>query len=286
MNHTQLLERCREILRVPILHTQVISKGMEQTVLSVTTASQQFIAKASQQKETIFREVMACTLLNKKIPLPQIVFADEEMLIENFIEGEDLDTLSLSDEEQQRTYIDAGRILYSIHQQSAEGFGVIMTNGKGKHNNLKNFSFYNERNLARLRKKYLSGSEIKRFERYVEKNDHYFNNTQSVLLHYDFVDSNIRYNNQQISGIIDFGDLSGGCPALDFAWIYIYYYGNKKWDYILQGYNEPIDIEETRFFAACNLIYFILNDGDPKKVQHKLDMLNEIVQYKSFFGLF
>jgi len=249
-----LKELVASILQEAVTEYKDSSKGAEQKVSIITvTSGKQFVVKQPHKNEMLFREVMACTVLKNKIPLPSIIYSNDALLIETFIAGNDLSELKLSASEEEKVYARLGEILAVIHSQPTEGYGNIMLNGKGKHDNLKSFSLYGEHTLNKLRKAYLSSGELQRLRQFMESQFHYFNNTQSVLLHYDFIDPNIRVNNGEVSGIIDFGDLSAGCPALDFAWIYIHYYNKKAFDYILKGYAGNIDMDEVRFLQPATL---------------------------------
>ena len=271
-----------------IVASKDVSKGIEQQVTIIETAYDKYVLKLPKKKEMNFREVMACRLLKNKVLVPEIVAYTEDFVIETYIPGNDLNEKQLNKIDAEKVYIEVGNILAIIHSHSAKGYGIIMPNQIGEYNNIKSFSLYNDTNLKMLQKYYLSSSEIKKVVAFVENKQYYFDNKQSVLLHYDFIDTNLRIDNKKITGVIDFGDLSAGCPALDFAWIYIYHYGTINFDLIMKGYENKIDIDEVKFFVVCNLIWFITYEDKRNKfeVQKKINMLNDIVNYKSSFNFF
>ncbi|MBS1579238.1 MAG: phosphotransferase [Bacteroidetes bacterium] len=287
MTENNIKEIIVQQLNEQVNHIKDCSKGVEQKVfIATTTTNKKYVIKHPQKNEMIFREVFACNMLKNKIPVPEIIHSTNEYVIESYINGNDLNEITLTETEEEKIYTQLGEILAIIHSHKTEAYGAIMPNGKGKHSNLKNFSLYNEHTLNKLRKAYLSSGETKQLQIFFEKNEHYFNNTTSVLLHYDFIDSNIRINNNSVSGIIDFGDLAAGCSALDFAWIYIHHYNKKAFNYILKGYAKEVDINEIKFFAACNLVWFITYEKTKNVALQKLNMLNNIVGFKSSFKLF
>ncbi len=276
----------KNVINEKIISCKDVSKGVEQQVTIIETVSEKYIFKLPKKKEMNFREVMACNLLKNKIPVPEIIAYTDDFVIEKYIPGNDLNEIKLDKINAEKVYNEVGNILAVIHSHPTNGYGIIMPNETGKHTDLKSFSLYNEINLKRLQNAYLSSGEIKKVIAFIENKQFYFDNKQSVLLHYDFVDTNLRINNKKISGVIDFGDLSAGCPALDFAWIFIYHYGTPNFDWIVKGYENRIDIDEIKFFVVCNLIWFITYEDKRNKlaVQKKLNMLNDIVNYKSSFS--
>ena len=79
---------------------------------------------------------------------------------------------------------------------------------------------------------------------------------ESVLLHFDLQDTNVLVEGGELTGLIDFGDLSCGPRAYDLAKLYAETEGGEEFSHFLSGYGEA-DPAAVRYFALLHLLYQI-----------------------------
>ena len=132
-----------------------------------------------------------------------------------------------------------------------------------------------------IQKDMVANEEIKKVKLYFKLNDFFFNNNDSVLLHFDYTDSHIKVKNGKVKGIIDFGDLSSGPNSYDLGMSYIQYYGTEKFIYFMEGYGD-FDLKEIEFYASVILINKIIKQHYKKRIkslEKKLKLLKKIIEY-------
>jgi len=281
MNNGKIIELFENSLKETVTKIDDKSKGADQIVKIIETALEKYIIKFPKKKIVNFREIYACEKLEGKVPVPKIVFKTEDFLIEEYLDGGDLDELKLSDSGTKKVYFQLGGFLKEIHKVKTKGFGFIGFDGNGEFKNLRkrayqgfeeNFRYFKEEKLLTL-------TEIEKAKKYFENNGFYLNSNESVLLHFDYEDWNIRVKNNIIIGILDFGDLSAGPRAYDLARPFISYYGTKKFDYFIRGYGE-IDLKEVEFYAAVRLVWMIAHHHyikNKKDVEKKLKIFRKLI---------
>ena len=280
MNNKEIREIFKNNLKVKAISIKDISKGVDQKVKIVSTDKGKFIFKFPKRQVFNFREFFACKKLIGKIPVPKIILKRRSFIIESFLEGTDLDEVKLSGREDKIIYSQLGLFLKKIHTIKMKGFGDVGFNGKGEFKTLREAVSPEIRNyLKRIKtSKLFSKEEVDKLENYLRKKDHLLDSKQSVLLHIDYEESNIKVKNGKVSGILDFGDLASGPKALDFARPFVSYYKNKKFDYFVKGYGK-INLKEVEFYGVLFLLWKILypHPRNQKGMKKRLRNLGEIL---------
>lgn len=121
-------EIIKEKLRQTVLSKDLIVKGYDQDVWIVQTDKEKIVVKIPREDpQKIQNEVFGIAHALSKMPVPQVLYYDDSILIEEYIEGEDLSDckqvpLSL--------YEQAGKYLKQFHSVTLEGYGPIR-GGKG-----------------------------------------------------------------------------------------------------------------------------------------------------------
>jgi Ser/Thr protein kinase RdoA (MazF antagonist) len=244
-------------LREEVLRISDSSRGNEQQVFIVETDRGMRVIKFPPTRDPgmAAREAYACTLLRGKIPVPEIVIRGDGFLIETFLPGEMLSEAQLTEEEQELVYAALGRAVRIMHTVEAEGYGEMQSHRKGLHAKLgRHIGHVSRQHLPPLgdtgllsdRETALLVSSIKRgWERVGD---------ESVLLHFDLLDTNVLTEAGRLTGLIDFGDLSCGPRAYDLAKFYIEKEATPHLAHFLSGYGET-DIGEIEYFALLHLLY-------------------------------
>ncbi|MBI9053279.1 MAG: aminoglycoside phosphotransferase family protein [Bacteroidales bacterium] len=279
MNEDKTVRLFEDSLNETIIKIVDKSKGAEQLVKIIETTKGKYILKMPREKVQVFREIFACENL-KNLPVPKIFYKHKDFVVEEYMEGIDLDEVKLSPKQEKEIYCQMGNILSNIHKTRTEGFGFIGLNGKGEYLSLKEKIYKEFQESLNFFKKgnFLSLEEIEKAKEYFNKNESFLDSTESVLLHFDYEDWNIRINDGRVAGIIDFGDLSAGPKAYDLARPFISYYGSRKFDYFMEGYGKA-NMEEVKYYAFLSLLWMVIYHyllGDTN-FKEKLKILRSII---------
>lgn len=172
------------------------------------------------------------------IPVPKILnlkhisFENKPLhiCVQEKLEGEPLERgginfHSFSEERKKKIIFQTGEILSKIHSIKTVGFGKLNESGKGS------FTTFPElmREHVNQEKDYLSIAKdinfdltaMKKIFRILKEKSDLFPDMEPVLNHNDFGPKHIMVKDDKITGILDFGEVSGHSPVNDFA----------KWDY-------------------------------------------------------
>lgn len=270
------------LLSEKIIKIKDSSKGVDQKVYIIETLSQQYIVKIPKEKIMNYRENFACTKLKNKIPVPNIIYYSENILIENYVDGTDFNETKITPKEKTQVYFKLGQCLKKINEIKTKGFGFITKKGKGEFKTLRQSVYPSLKlNLRKIKNKnILSEKDLKKINVFFQQNDFYLNSTESFLLHFDYEDYNIKIKNNQIAGILDFGDLSSGPKAFDLARMYIKLHKSKMLESFLKGYGK-VNQKEIIFFsvvATINFIAYFIKKRDTKKIKKYLKLLKNFVK--------
>ncbi|MFH1211860.1 MAG: aminoglycoside phosphotransferase family protein [Candidatus Woesearchaeota archaeon] len=273
MNKTEITRIFKKELNTKASSIIDKSKGVNQEVKIVETDSGKFVIKVPHnEKDKILKEVIGTKLCSKKsVPVPEIIFFNETMLIETYIEGADLDDLKTSKKNFEQIYLEIGKLIRKMHSIAGTGFGSVNSNkliGRFKTQKESNESWV-FKEIERLEKtKHYPEEDLNRIKKFYNENKHILRTRKSVLLHSDITDSNIVIKNNKVSAFIDFGDLSAGPAMQDFAFIYIDHFGDYKFEKLLEGYGKH-NIEEIRFYAFCWMIWLLASKIEKKEFDKK-----------------
>ncbi|MFH0857655.1 MAG: aminoglycoside phosphotransferase family protein [Candidatus Magasanikbacteria bacterium] len=285
MNEEQIKQRVEDALSEKVESILDISKGLDQIVKIIKTEKNKYIYKAPRNREEtilIFREVFACEKMKGLVPVPKIIYKGDDFIIQEYIDGKNLDTVDLYGEQEKKIYCDLGKYLQKIHTVGTEGYGFIDIHGRGKLRTLREMALgdIEKQFLVLQEEKIISPSEIETLKKYIEQNKNYLDSDEKVFLHFDYEDDNVLIKGEKIMGIIDFGDISSGPRAFDLVRPYIRYYKTKNWDYFLEGYGE-VDIEEVKYFTTLSLLWMIPfhhKIADRDGMEKRLKILRDIVK--------
>jgi len=103
------------------------SKGVDQEVKIIETNNGTFVLKIPhEEKDKILKQIVATKLCAKKgMPVPKIIFSNDDLLIETCIEGIDLDELDVSKYVFEKIYFEIGKLMKKMHSIKGENFGPV-----------------------------------------------------------------------------------------------------------------------------------------------------------------
>ena len=264
-SHNTIKNLIYQTLKLEIINIEENKLGCDQFVWIISTKSKYFrkiVLKKPKHDAylLIIREVLACQLFNDiGINTPQILYWDEEYLIETFVSGIHLDDFSFKNSTDIETFYRLGQILKKIHSISANGFGMVKDiNLIGDFKSLVSFldsGFDHE--LTNIKESGLfTVEEISKIQEYYHREKKTAICDDPVLIHSDFADSNILVTSEKELNIIDFADLSIGHPMQDFAYMYEKYHNTACFSALMDGYGST-DLNLIKFFTFCRLFWLI-----------------------------
>ncbi|USN45237.1 MAG: aminoglycoside phosphotransferase family protein [Candidatus Woesearchaeota archaeon] len=255
-------EQVKNIISSTLLETATsvtdTSKGCDQHVFVVETTKRSVVIKFSKEEDKLFPEAFATSKLQGIVPVPKLLYFHDDFLIQEFIPGKDLEDEKVSEEEWKSIFFQLGTFLKKMHSIKLEGFGKLNKEGQGAVASWKeNIHFWLEKELKRFEEvEVLSGTELNTFKQYLTDNEPFLETNESVLLHCDVEGWNIRINNKEISGIIDFGDCEAGPAMYDFARCYLHHFDDGGFDAMRAGYGF-VDQDQIKYYAALLATWMI-----------------------------
>ncbi|MBT4071576.1 MAG: aminoglycoside phosphotransferase family protein [Candidatus Magasanikbacteria bacterium] len=281
----KLKEIFQEKFSEDILNIKDTSNGIEQNVSIVETDKGKFIVKSPKKGNEImiFREQFACDALREYDFIPEVLYVDENILIESFLEGRSLEDIKKTGEASDSFWKDFGRAVSKIHTVKTEEYGEITEKGKGEFESWEEFleGFLSASYTIKALKKteLLNEEEIKNILHFIIEKSFLGEENETYLLHFDLTEGNVLLKDDEFASIIDFGDLSSGAKEFDLGKLYLEEKG-KNFDNFLIGYGkELIDIEKVRYFAVLHLLYVIphyFGVNNIKKCEEMIGILKEI----------
>ncbi len=258
-------------------------KGIHSVVRIVQSDDKKYIVKFSVWPVKAFREKFAYQKLFGLIPMPHLLVSGQDYVIQDYVEGKFLDEVRLSEQEIRKIYIELGRILKRIHQIKTAGAGFIETDGKGGHKSFKDFvNSWLDDHLDILRKSNLvSKKNFSKLQKYIDDQKDFLRVEDYRLLHYDLEEWNVKIKGKKIIAIIDFGDLFSGPIEWDFARSYLTHYFEGRFNYLIEGYGNKVDLEKVKYYAVLEILFtFPYNHNNNKlKLDHQLKILRDILQF-------
>jgi hypothetical protein len=99
------------------------SKGYDQIVKIVQTTSRKLVFKcAKREPEILKNQIFASEKWSAaKIPVPSILYYEDGILVESFIEGIPFNELKASKKIKERIYLDLGRLMKKMHSVKTKG---------------------------------------------------------------------------------------------------------------------------------------------------------------------
>lgn len=207
------------------------------------------------------------------IPCPEIIsieeveFQNQKLLLsfETKLPGQ---PLSIGPQIQQipssdlkKIITEAGNILSKIHSVHISGFGHLNPLGQGKFPDFISLISKKTKDPSVFFKlsenTRLSNKNIETIISLINKKISTIGKVDSFMVHGDFGPKHIMFQNNKITGIIDFEDVLGHSPVFDLArWEYFYGNGDLyKW--LLQGYENKKLLNQSDY---SNLFYLIQLD--------------------------
>ncbi len=184
----------------------------------------------------------------------------------------------------------AGAILSKIHQVKTPGFGPISKDGKTKYPTLTerlDYRYEFKKYKQVLERIEVEPGIIDQAKAILDKHHDLLESVEPRLIHGDFGPKHILIENQQITGIIDFGNAHGGDIAEEFAGWDIWYHSLAPMEWLMEDYgNKEIftdefktRIELQRIIRTLDLIRYYGESDRLSAVERTLEQLKKGIEY-------
>jgi aminoglycoside phosphotransferase (APT) family kinase protein len=247
-----------ENLKVKRLEISDLTKGLEHKVFNVKTESNDYIIKfpiTSSDNKCKVQQWAYKKWTNIGIPVPKVILYNHNYIIEEKIQGVDLEEAKLSLEQQQEIMYQLGKLVRKMHSIKTTGFGPIGSNYKGKYRTWKQFinTQYKKAFLEAKKNRYLPSNLLNKIQTFYNERMDVLDYSDPILFHNDLVYSNIIVKDGKITGIIDAGDCLSGDPLFEFGFMNWYYFKKKVMDHFYKGYG-AIDERKVQFYTIIDAI--------------------------------
>lgn len=171
------------------------------------------------------------------------------------------------EEEKKELTKKAGVVFSQIHTVTTSGFGELNEDGQGEY---KNFSdrlqqlYESTWYIQELAQKHdILLETIEKTYEYIKKYEKLVTDTESKLLHSDYRPAHIFFENNEISGVIDFEVARAGDPVQDIStWDY-YFWDRLPLEWIIEGYTNKalfdkdfdIKLNVYKLISCIELLY-------------------------------
>lgn len=223
------------------------SDGLDQIVKKVVTNKSEYIIKIPKDRllrQLILKESFVCKKMESNKYFPKVIFRQKDFIIQTCVKGKSLQVKRTDTKNEIAVYYDLGKTIKKLHQIKSRGWGELLSNGNGKFKSLTTY----------IKSLVITDNFVRN---YLLDNAHLFDDDEIVLLHGDLTDGNILVSNDELSGIIDFGDACAGYKEYDFAKVYLEK-SKAVFEAFISGYSlKRLDMKKLDYMATFHLLYLI-----------------------------
>lgn len=281
--------------------------GEVNEVYSITTNNKQdLIVRISRSNKPRFKSEKWAIEQCRKIgvPTPEVLYVesislDEQKLtfcVEKKLKGTPLRTLldesKVSKKDAKTIVIEAGQILAKIHSVETNGFGQLVSDGKGVFDTWDKFMLeWNGK-----KRKYIEESANKidldtkflvKSLKILESHKDLFAKFSPKLLHSDFGPDHIFVNEGKISGIIDFENARGGDGVWDFSWWSFFWNTRPSIRWLEEGYKREAELGEDydlrlhlgKIKLGLDMVWYYQHENHETGIESAKNKIKENLEY-------
>lgn len=242
-------------------------KGVDHEVFFAKTAKSDYVIRFPKgDKRSLFAEVWATKAWFKmNLPFPKVILLDvtrtivnNDYLIEEKIEGKDLDEIKLNKEQLQTVYFQLGKIVKRMHDVRTMDYGWLIAEKAGCDKSWRAWiKSWTKSDLASIEtERILLASTIHDIRKIYSENDNILDFKNPKLLHGDLRMNNIIVLNGKLNGIVDTSDALSGDPMYDLGIINQNTYGLGVWDSFIKGYGK-VDMQKVNFYSLIAAVMLV-----------------------------
>lgn len=254
----QFLCELQSKLKISKIHNPTsLSAGEINQAFEIDSGNQSLIVRINREPNSSFdQEVWAISQCRQNnIPAPEILltgtFKENNNIFSYCVQTKasgiqldrgGFDFHTLPKDQLPKIIASAGQTLFKIHQIKTQGFGHLNGQGQGKRKTLSEQLTKNlmlaDRYQQIFHKHQINDALLSNVLSFIEKEIVTIPEIQPVLNHGDYGPKHLFFENQNITGVIDWGEVSGNTPLVDIAeWDY-WYNDEFPTQWLLLGYSD------------------------------------------------
>lgn len=230
------------------------SKGYDHRIYLVFSDTGNYCIRIPiNEKNKLIAQSWAFNEWNKLgVPVPKIIKVTDDYLIEELIEGKDIDESELATNQLEQILFELGKHTKVMHTVKTTGFGYIKIPGIGSKESWREFlePDFKGTLIDNVKHNILSIHDSQIAEELFDQFSNYLDIEFPRLIHADLKQDNIMILDGKLSGIIDASDAMSGDVYYDLA-VIRYCFGQLLFNAFLNGYGK-IDLCRLNFY----LLYY------------------------------
>jgi len=235
------------------------SEGYDHIVKIITTDNNKYVLKSPKRENLLIKnQVFASkSWLKAGVPVPRILYHSEEVIIESFVEGTQLDKLKITEKGKEKIYFQLGKIMKKMHSVKTKGYGPFEGGKGGRYKTPKEYEKWIEKKLSESLKlikdkKLLSLKEQKILKKYLRENTKFPSRIKFSLCHSDLCEEHIYIKDGKINSIIDLADIKSDDPMSDFR--RISKFNDRYLKQVIKGYGK-VNKNRIKFHRTLLILY-------------------------------
>lgn len=217
------------------------------------------------------------------VPVPKIIKVKDDYLIEELIEGKNIDESNLATNQLEQILFELGEHTKKMHTVKTTGYGYLKIPGTGSKQSWRDFiePDFKGTLIDNVKHNIISNQDSQIAEKLFDQFSNYLDIEFPRLIHADLKQDNIMILDGKLSGIIDASDAMSGDVYYDLA-VIRYSFGQELFDVFLKGYGK-IDLCRLHFYLLYYsnwliAFYGFINKDDTKFLFAKSN-LKETIQF-------
>lgn len=253
----------------------ILGESNEVYDVTVENGLQVIVRISHDEDDTFDKEKWATEkCLEVNIPVPKVLYVDNNNLDGKFrsvcvmekIKGEPLASLikdkKISNQQLANFLRKTGQLMSAFPDIKPTNFGKIDGNGVGDKTSWENWILKRKKKVDRYkevaRKLNLGEEKIEQALTILEESRAIYQTITPHLLHGDLGYEHVFIDGENISGIIDWGNVKSGDPAHDFAWWNFFHLDDQTGVYLMEGYQNK-DLFKGNFSLRLHLAKLYLS---------------------------
>lgn len=247
------------------------SKGEDHKVYILKTTKGDYVLREplTDAHRKLMSQSYAMNAWRKKgVPVPKQIKKTRKYIIEEYIEGKDIQEAKPTYSTKKRLMKELGMLVRKMHDVKTKQYGYFKHPGIGEFKTWKeqlDKDLYVHLNSLQRHRLYTK-TEIEEFRRLHRKNKQYHEDVSPSLLHQDLTFENVIVK-RRINGIIDAGDVISGDPVYELACMHQHYRSRKLSKPILDGYGE-VDMHKLYYYALFQSLWWVWYFSKVKRGNH------------------
>ena len=248
--------KIEKIINEKILKIKDVSKGYDHKVYIVRLQDKEVVLRIPiKEKNKIVAQAWAMKRWKRiGVPVPEILSVKRDYIIEERIDGTDLEGTRITNKQKQQVLFKLGKYLKRMHTIKTKKYGYLLKPGIGGKRSWKDFIEPDFKGSLKDIKTIISADLANKTKEFFDKNKDILKIKTPRLIHADLAPDNIMIKDGKLNGLIDASDSMSGDPYYDLG--IINYFFRDYLDYFMKGYGK-IDLRKVNFYSVYDAVWLI-----------------------------